>query len=158
MIRISFLLLATLLWKVQCINAADIVNILIACSMPIEKMLYRVCESKWLLGVEGSMVPSDFMKVGHLSFINQFSFQKCNIGWPQQHPTEKVLKFNSDKSRFYQNHFFQNIKIKLWHGSSKIQFCTDIWYPSCWRLLRPVYVTFLKTGWWNSNVQTSWSH
>ena len=23
------------------------------------------------------------------------------------------------------------------------------------RLLRPVYVTFLKTGWWNSNAQTS---
>ena len=45
----------------------------------------------------------------------------------------------------------------LWNGSSKSQFFTDIWYPFCWRLLRPVDVTFLKTGCWNSNVQTSWS-
>ena len=43
----------------------------------------------------------------------------------------------------------------LWNGSSKIQFFTDIWYPFCRRLLRPAYVTFLKTGWWNSNFQTS---
>ena len=34
----------------------------------------------------------------------------------------------------------------LWIGSSKIQFFTDIWYPFCRRLLRPAYVTFLKTG------------
>ena len=46
----------------------------------------------------------------------------------------------------------------LWNGSSKIQFFTDIWYPFCWRLLRPAYVTFLKTGWWNSNFQTSRTH
>jgi hypothetical protein len=26
------------------------------------------------------------------------------------------------------------------------------------RLLRPVFVTFLKTGWWNSNAQTSGVH
>ena len=33
------------------------------------------------------------------------------------------------------------------------------WYlhPLCRRLLRPTNVTFLKTGWWNSNVRTSWS-
>ena len=43
----------------------------------------------------------------------------------------------------------------LWNGSSKIQIFTDIWYPLCRRLLRPAYVNFLKTGWWNSNFQTS---
>ena len=34
------------------------------------------------------------------------------------------------------------------------------WYlhPLFRRLLRPTDVTFLKTGWWNSNVRTSWSH
>ena len=33
------------------------------------------------------------------------------------------------------------------------------WYLNlfCRRLLRPADVTFLKTGWWNSNVQTSWT-
>ena len=40
----------------------------------------------------------------------------------------------------------------------KIPFFTDIWYPFCRRLLRPAGVTFLKTDWRNSNVQTSWSH
>ena len=43
----------------------------------------------------------------------------------------------------------------LWNRSSKIQFFTDIWYLFCWRLLRSGYVTFLKTGWWNSNGRTS---
>ena len=38
------------------------------------------------------------------------------------------------------------------------KFFTAIWYPFCRRLLRSADVTFLKTGWWNSNVQTSWSH
>ena len=28
----------------------------------------------------------------------------------------------------------------------------------CQRLLRPAHVIFLKTGWWNTNVQSSWSH
>ena len=46
----------------------------------------------------------------------------------------------------------------LWNRSSKIQFFTDIWYPFCRRLLRPADVSFLKTGGWNSNVHTSWSH
>ena len=28
-------------------------------------------------------------------------------------------------------------------------------FEECWRLLRPTYAIFLKTGWWNSNSQTS---
>ena len=28
----------------------------------------------------------------------------------------------------------------------------------CQRLFRPAHVIFLKTGWWNTNVQSSWSH
>ena len=43
----------------------------------------------------------------------------------------------------------------LWDGSSKIQFFTGIWYLFCWRLLRPAYVTFLKTGCKYQNVITS---
>ena len=43
----------------------------------------------------------------------------------------------------------------LWNGSSKVQFFTDSWYPFCRRLLRPVYVTFLKTGFRYQNVITS---
>ena len=37
-------------------------------------------------------VPSGFMRFGLLSL--SFCFQNINIGWPQQPPTEKVLKFN----------------------------------------------------------------
>ena len=48
-----------------------------------------------------------------------------------------------------------NTSSYLRNRSSKIQFFTDIWYPFCWRLWRPAYVNFLKTGWWNSDFQTS---
>ena len=34
------------------------------------------------------MMPSGFRR------ISSTSFQKCDIGWPQQPPTKKVLKFN----------------------------------------------------------------
>ena len=46
----------------------------------------------------------------------------------------------------------------LWNGSSKTQYFTNIWYPFWQRLLRLAYVTFLKTGWWNSNAQASGIH
>jgi hypothetical protein len=46
-----------------------------------------------------------------LYFAYLTSFQKNDIGWPQQPPTEKMLKFNMT---FHDsNLFFQNIKIKL---------------------------------------------
>ena len=37
----------------------------------------------------------------------------------------------------------------------KSSFFTDIWYPFCWRLLRPAYITFLKNGYKCQNVITS---
>ena len=40
--------------------------------------------------------------------------------------------------------------------SSKIQIFTNVWYP--FYLLRPANATFLKTGWWNTNGKTSWTH
>ena len=46
--------------------------------------------------------------------VSSTSFQKNDIGWPQQPPTEKVLKLNMifhDSTP--QKTFFQNIKIKL---------------------------------------------
>ena len=45
-----------------------------------------------------------------------------------------------------------------WDGSSKIQFFTGIWHLFCWRLLRPAYVTFLKTGCKYQNAMTSAIH
>ena len=48
-----------------------------------------------------------------------------------------------------------NTSSVLRNRASKIQFFSTIWYPFCWRLWRPVYVTFLNTCWWNSNFQTS---
>ena len=53
------------------------------------------------------MVASGFLRFSHLSF------QKSNIGWPQQPSTEKVLKFNMIFCDSTQNFFFQNIKTKL---------------------------------------------
>ena len=172
-----------------------------------------------------------------LNFAYLTSFQKNYIGWPQQPPTEKLLKFNMIFHDSTKKTFFQNIKIKLksnawmtikssvvifqalkplqpqwpqwpqwpqqpqwpqwpqqpqwpqwpqqpeiikkftdpdeliipstqmittslflWNRSSKIKFFTNIWYSFCRRLLRPADVNFLKTGWWNTNIRTSWSH
>ena len=47
--------------------------------------------------------------------VSSTSFQKSNIGWPQQPPTEKMLKFNlifhdSTKKTFFFKHQ-KNIKI-----------------------------------------------
>ena len=148
-------------------------------------------------------------------------FQKSNIGWPQQPPIEKVLKFNmifhdSTKMKIFQNikmnekfenlddsevlnsdfpgqktsagsmtstasttsvasmtftaSFHQKILILIvWSSLAPtwpiillvewiIKNPNFHWYlnPLCQRLLRPANVTFLKTGWSNSNFQTSW--
>jgi hypothetical protein len=57
------------------------------------------------------MVPSGFKRFVYLSFINQF--KKNNIGWPQQPPTKKVIKFNMIFPDSTKKYYFQNIKIKL---------------------------------------------
>ena len=151
--------------------------------------------------------------------VSSTSFQKIDIGWPQQPPTENMLKFNMILKTFFLNiriklnsdawmtlkssvvifqalkplqpqwpqwpqqpqwpqwpqqpHFIKiftdpdgliipstqmiNTSPILWNRSSKIQYFTDIWYSFCRRLLRPADVNFLKTGWWNTKVQSSWS-
>ena len=43
--------------------------------------------------------------------VSSTSFQKSNIGWPQQPSTEKLLKFNQIFHDSTKNFFFQNIKI-----------------------------------------------
>ena len=73
--------------------------------------------------------------------------------WPQQ--PHFINFFTNPDGWIIPGTQMTNTSPFLWNGSSKIQFFTDIWYPFCWRLLRPAYVTFLKTGWWNSNFQTS---
>jgi hypothetical protein len=40
------------------------------------------------------------------------SIQKNDIGWPQQHPTEKVLKFNMIYHDYTQKFFFSKQKNK----------------------------------------------
>ena len=42
-------------------------------------------------------------------------------------------------------------------GIDHQKFFTDIWYSFCRRLLRPANVIFLKSDWWNTNVQTFWT-
>ena len=43
--------------------------------------------------------------------VSSTSFQKSNIGWPQQPPTEKLLKFNLIFHDSDNTLFFHNIKI-----------------------------------------------
>ena len=69
-------------------------------------------DSKWLWGVKGSTfwlwcLVASWVVDMYLNFIN--SFQKSNICWPQQPPTEKVLNFNlifhdSTKTIFFSKH------------------------------------------------------
>ena len=51
--------------------------------------------------------------MGLLICVSLTSFQKSSIGWPQQPPTEKVLKFNLIFQDSIQKIILQNIKIKL---------------------------------------------
>ena len=73
--------------------------------------------------------------------------------WPQQ--PHFIKKSTDPDGLIIPGSQMTNTSPFLWNGSSKIQFFTDIWYTFCPRLVRPACVTFLKTGWWNSNAQTS---
>ena len=62
-------------------------------------------DNLWCLGASGGL---EFC-------VSSVSFQKSNIGWPQQPPTEKLLKFNlifhdSTKKLSFSKHQ-KNIKI-----------------------------------------------
>ena len=46
-------------------------------------------------------------------------------------------------------------KKKFFGRNMKYQ--VELWHLFCQRLLRPANVIFLKTGWWNTNVQSSWT-
>ena len=76
--------------------------------------------------------------------------------WPQQ--PHFIKKFTHPDRWITPTTNMTNTSSFLRNRSSKIQWFTDIWYPCCQRLWRPAYVIFLKTGWWNSNFQTSWTH
>ena len=158
-------------------------------------------------------------------WVSLTSFQKSNIGWPQQPPTEKVLNFNMifhDSVNFFSSSkheseahfknlndsevlssdfpclktsaasitstasttsvasmtstatFHQKFYLSWWLDHSYtpndqyqspfeewiIKNSIFHWYliPFCRRLLRPAYATFLKTGWWNSKFNSSWTH
>ena len=51
-------------------------------------------------------------------WVSSTSFQKSNIGWPQQPLTEKELKFKMGFHDSVKKIFFQNIKIKLFLPSN----------------------------------------
>ena len=76
----------------------------------------------------------------------------------------KALKITSENFRVIQVLEFYNL------GNDKYYFIFMFWKKKsnriiknhvefyqlfCWRLLRPTYAMFLKTGWWNSNIQPS---
>ena len=84
-------------------------------------------------------------------WVSSIRFWKSNIGWPQQPPTEKLLKFNMS--------FHDYVKKKFPKRQSKVILVLRLLNSrTWWRLLRPAYVTFSKTWWWNSNAQTSEIH
>ena len=63
--------------------------------------------------------------------------------WPQQpHFTKELLE---PDCWIIPGTKMTNTGPFLRNESSKIQFFTYIWYPFCWRLLRPTYIVFLKT-------------
>ena len=73
--------------------------------------------------------------------------------WPRQ--PHFIKKITDPDGLIIPSTQMTNTSPFLWNGSSKIQFFTDIWYTFCPRLVRPACVTFLKTGWWNSNAPHS---
>ena len=75
--------------------------------------------------------------------------------WPQQ--PHFIKKITHPDGLIIPGTKMTNTSPFLWNGSSKIQFFTDIWSSFCWRLLRTADVIFLKTDWWNTNFQTSWT-
>ena len=76
--------------------------------------------------------------------------------WPQWPRQPHFIKKSTDPDGLIiPSTQMTNTSPFLWNGSSKIQFFTDIWYTFCPRLVRPACVTFLKTGWWNSNAPHS---
>ena len=159
-------------------------------------------------------------------WVSSTNFLKNNIGWPQQPPKEKVLKFkmsfhdsakkfifskHQKKWNKFSNHWFQEpgwlrsdfpgltnlcslielsglcsltglnslyslissrnfLFLMVWSSlAPKWPILVIFWWidhhnsifllihgTSFYRrLLRPAYVTFFKTAWWNSNAQTS---
>ena len=79
--------------------------------------------------------------------------------WPQWPRQPHFIKKSTDPDGLIiPSTQMTNTSPFLWNGSSKIQFFTDIWYFFCQRLLRPADVISFKTGWWNTKVQSSWSH
>ena len=59
--------------------------------------------------------------------VSSTSFQKNDIGWPQQPLTEKVVKFNMILHDSTQKKFFQHTKLKL--------------NPNAWMTLKSSVVT-----------------
>ena len=76
--------------------------------------------------------------------------------WPQQ--PHFIKKFTDPDGLIIPSTQMTTTSPFLWNGSSKIQFFANIWDSFCRRLLRPEDVIFLKTGWWNTNIRSSWSH
>ena len=53
----------------------------------------------------------DYSEVPSYDFcVSSTSFQKSNVGWPQQPPTEKLLKFNLIFHDSTKNNFFKTSK------------------------------------------------
>ena len=86
--------------------------------MAVRGSRIKIFDKLWCLGALGDL---DFC-------VSSTSFQKSNIGWPQQPPTEKVLRFNliihdSNKKLFFSKH--QN-KLNSWTWMTEV-FSSDFW-------------------------------
>ena len=97
---------------------------------------------------------------GHLSFINQPSKKNHRLNSLRQKGYQISVKncifedlFNKNSIGHFGARDDQTIRNRFFLLNHENQI--ELWHFFCWRLLRPAYVTFLKTGWWKSNVRTS---
>jgi hypothetical protein len=126
----------------------EIIGIFYITSYPVISLsLYVDLGSEWLWKA-GELIQSIYTANVYRGL---WGVHKFSLHWPWQPYKWLILMVGLSLTIPYndQNQSF------LWNGSLKIQFFTDTF---CWRLLKPADVTFLKTSWWNSNFQTSWSH
>ena len=82
-------------------------------------------------------------------------FEKNDIRWPQQPLTEKVSDI-SEKLDFWWSIPQKGTGIGQL-GSRDDQTIRISNFFDEMRLLRPADIIFLKSGWWNTNVQSSWT-
>ena len=113
----------------------------------------------WVVGMispSGSVI--FLMKWGCRGHWGHWGCWGCRGHWGCK--GSKAWKITTDDCRVIQVPEFSFI-LMFWKQIFFVRimkYQVEFWNLLSWRLLRPAYVTFLKTGGWNSNFHISWSH